>query len=209
MVDNTLPICIRFVRRGGPTVQIPFEAYWDTNGFVLRDGEGDEHHFGFREVEARTAIYTHVASYRADGRDASWPGGVYDELVEWGFELADPTRGPKLSPLVAVALDELAEEATHKGFAFDYERELAVRYLAALVGAGETLDPDEIFVHAALSGYGLKDAERLREYARRALSGGGTRTVAGRSIRLEPAMGERMTAHWRKKLEQPEDGEGA
>lgn len=209
MADKTLPICIRFARRGGPTVQIPYEAYWDTNGFVLRDGEGDEHHFGFREVEAGEAIYTYVASYRAGGRDASWPGGVHDELQERGFELADPMRGPNLAPLVEVALDELAEEATRKGFAFDHERELAVRHLAALIRAGETFDPEEVYVHAATSGYRPKDADSLREYARRALSGGGTRTVAGRAIHLDPAMGERMIAHWREKLKERDNEDSA
>ena len=143
--EKTWPISIRYHLRARPALHLDHEAYWDTYGFALRDGEGEEHHFGFPERDSGSRmLFTFVASYTDRGRDATWPGGVHDKLVERGYELVDPTRGPELSPLVVVALEDLAEFATHKGFAFDPERKRTVRTFGALRRGGEHFDPEEV-----------------------------------------------------------------
>jgi hypothetical protein len=147
-----------------------------------------------------------VASYTDGGRDTTWPGGVHDKLTERGYGLAEDTRGPDLSPMVEIALEELAEFATRNGFAFDEERQAAVRTFGALRRAGERYDPEEVYVWGATNGFTPKDAERLREYARRAVEGGGTRTVGGRAIRVDSAQADRMIKRWRGQVQERESG---
>lgn len=201
MTETTWPIKIRYYLRRPPALTISWEAYWDTYGFALRDGEGDEHHFGFPERTRDGAIFTFVASYTDSGRDASWPGGVHDKLVESGFEMLDePTRGPQLSPMVRLAMEGLADFAARKGFAFEDERAAAVQCFGALRIAGEDFNPDEVYVWGATHGYEPQDAKMLREYARRSIEGGGTRGVTGRALRVDRPRAERMVDAWLAKL---------
>jgi hypothetical protein len=200
MAENTWPIAIRFHLRDKQRVPLPFEAYWDTSGFALRDGEGEEHHFGFAEHEGEHMVFTYVASYTAAGRDSSWGGGVHDKLTESAYELVEPMLGSRLSPLVDIALDDLAEFAAHKGFAFDDERRHAVQTFGALHLADELFDPEEVYVQGATGGYRPKDAKMLEEYARRAIEGRGTRTVGRQAIRVDRVQAAAMVKHWRSKL---------
>jgi hypothetical protein len=94
----------------------------------------------------------------------------------------------------------------HKGFAFDPEREHAVQTFGALRRAGERFDPEEVWVWGATHGFRPKDADRLKDYARRAIEGGGTRTVSGHAIRVDPAQADRMVEYWRGELEKREQG---
>lgn len=200
MSDKTWPISIRYGWREQPSVDLDLEAYWDTHGFVLRDGGGDEHHFGLPDMTRSGVLFTWIASYTEDGRE-DWAGDVHDRLTALGYELAEPTRGPKLSPLVDVALEGLLEFAARKGFAFDEEREAAVRTFGALVRANEPFDVDEVYVYGATNGFrDPKNADRLREYAQRAISGKGTRTVNGRAIRVDGAQADKMIEYWRQKV---------
>lgn len=145
-------------------------------------------------------VYTWIASYSDKGRE-DWPGDVHDKLTRGDYELVDPTRGPKLSGLVKVALEGVAEFAAHKGFAFDPERERAVRAFLALRRAGEDYDPDEVYVWGATNGFRRpKDAKMFKEYAQRAIDGRATRTVNGYAIKLDPTQADRMVEYWRNKL---------
>lgn len=200
MSDNTWPIAIRYTLKEQPSLDLPFEAYWDTHGFALRDSGGDEHHFGLPENVGGHAIYTWIALYSDEGRE-DWPGDVHDKLTGGKYELADPTLGPKLSGFVEVALEGLAEFAVDKGFAFDPERERAVRAFLTLRRAGEDYDPDEVYVWGATNGFRRpKDAKMLKEYAQRAIDGKGSRTVNGYAIKLDPAQADRVIEYWRQQL---------
>jgi hypothetical protein len=200
--EATWPIAIRYLLRGRPTLRLVHEAYWDTHGFALLDGIGEEHHFGFPERAGSTMLFSFVASYTDEGRETGWAGAVHDELVERGYELVDPSRGPDLSPLTIAALEDLADFATHKGFAFDPERERAVKVFGALRLAGEPFDPGEVWVWGATHGFRPKDADMMREYARRAIEGGGTRTVSGHAIRVDRVQADRMVEHWRREIDE-------
>lgn len=104
-----------------------------------------------------------------------------------------PTLGPAVSPLVEVALDALADFAARKGFAFEPERERAVRTFLALRRAREPYDPDEVYLWGATNGFRRpKDVERLREYAQRAIDGKRTRTVNGYAIKLDSGRADQM-----------------
>jgi hypothetical protein len=200
MADKTWPISIRYYLRSQAALRLEYEAYWDTYGFVLRDGEGEEHHFGFPESTREEAVYTFVASYTDQGRDKVWPGGVHDKLIERGYDLVDPTRGPVLTPVVRIAMEQLADFASRKGFAFDEERGAAVQFFGALALAREPVDPDEVYVWGASNGYQPKDADMLKEYARRSIEGGGTRGVSKRMLRVDRPRAEKMVEAWRKSL---------
>jgi hypothetical protein len=198
---ETWPIAIRYHPRGDAALRLNWEAYWDTYGFALRDGADEEHHFGFPERARSQVVFTFVASYNTSGRCDDPGVGVHDKLVERGYELVEATLGPRLNSLVTVALAGLAEFAARKGFAFDPERELAVRTLGALRRVRETFDPDEIWVWAATHGFRGRDAAKLKEYAQRAIDGAGTRTVNGYAIRLDPRQADLMIDGWRSERE--------
>jgi hypothetical protein len=57
-----------------------------------------------------------------------------------------------------------------------------------------------VYVWGATHGFEWKDADMLKEYAYRAISGGGTRSVAGRAIRVDRGRAEKMIAAWRGQL---------
>jgi hypothetical protein len=199
MADKTWPISIRYGLREQPSLDLPLEAYWDTYGFVLRDADGHEHHFGFREHGRSEVVYTWIASYSDEGRE-DWPGDVHDRLSDGTYELVEPTIGPRLSELAKFALEDVAQYSAHKGFAFDDERTRAVRTFLALRQAGEDFDPDEVYVLGAMNGLRPKDAKMFKEYAQRAIDGRGSGTVTRRPIKLDREMGEKMIAYWRDKL---------
>lgn len=195
------PTSLRYQLRDNPALQIEHEAFWDTYGLALRDGEGEEHHFGFPKVEQGSKVFTFVTSYTDEGRDATWPGGVHDKLIERGYELVEPTLGPKLSPVAEVAMKSLADYATRKGFAFDEERARAVQVFGALARGHESFDPEEVYVWGATNGYAPKAAEKLREYASRAISGRGTRSVGGRALKVDSERADLMLSAWRDAAE--------
>lgn len=91
----------------------------------------------------------------------------------------------------------------HKGFAFDDERRLAVLTFGARRQAGETFGPEKVYVWGATSGFKPKDAEMLKEYARRAIEGGGIRTVGGRAIHFDPTQAAVIVKHWQSELGEP------
>lgn len=199
MSKNTWPISIRYTLKKQSSLDLPLKARWDTYGFVLRDGDEQEHHFGLPEHVGSRVVFTWIASYSNQGRE-DWPGGVHDKLSSGSYQVVNPTIGPLLSDVVKVALEDVAEHASGKGFAFDDERQRAVRAFLALRRAGEDFDPAEVFVLGATNGLRRpKDAQMFKEYAQRALSGKGTRTVNGYAIKLDPAMADNMIAHWREK----------
>jgi hypothetical protein len=152
---------------------------------VLKDSSGDEHDFGLPEDVAGRAVYTWIASYSDEGRE-DWPGDVHDRLAGGKYEIVDPSLGSKLSKLVEVALEGVAEFASRRGFAFDSERERAVRAFLTLRGEGEEYDPNEVYVWGTTNGFRRpNDAKMLTEYAQRAIDGKGSRTVNGYSIKLD------------------------
>jgi hypothetical protein len=196
---KTWPISIRYGLREPPSLDLPLAAYWDTYGFALLDAAGNEHHFGFREHFRSEVVFTWIASYSDEGRE-DWPGDVHDNLSGCDYELVDPTMGPRLSELTKFALEDVCEYSEHKGFAFDEERTRAVRTFLALQRAGETFDPDEVYVLGATNGLRPKDAKMFKEYTQRAIDGRGSGTVTRRRITLDQDMGDKMIAYWREKL---------
>jgi hypothetical protein len=202
--DRTWPMRVRFHQREREATEIPFEAFWDTHGFALVDGAGREHHFGLPEHSRDSVVFTWVATYTTDGRD-DWAGHAHEAVHQGDFELADPTLGPAVSPLVDVALEHVVDYCAHKGFAFSPERETAVRTFAALHHASEPFDPAETYVYGAINGFTrVKDAEALRDYAQRAIDGRTSKSVTGKTIRLDNATAERMISHWRKTVAERE-----
>jgi len=199
---KTWPVVVRFRRRSSSVHRIDYEAGWDTYGVALCDPDAYEHHFGLAEHERDVIVFTYVASYGEGGRETIRPHDLVNKLAA-DYEVVDAHHGPRLTPVVALALDDLAEFATHKGFAFDEEREAAVQFLGSLVLGGEPFDPEEVYVHAATSGYRFEDAQQLREYAERAISGRGTRTVNGYAIRVDHGRAKKMLADWRSRTEPP------
>lgn len=196
-----MPISIRFHRKHRAALAIPdAAAAWDTYRVVLRDSEGGEHHFGFPEPAGSGKVFTFVASYTEEGREPSW-SQAQEKLAEEAFDVVEPTRGPALKPVVQIAMQDLADYAIRKGFAFDEERGLAVQILGALVRANEPIPPEEIYVFGATHGYRPKDANRLREYAQRAIEGRGTREVGGRALKVDPHRADMMAQRWREESE--------
>lgn len=203
--DRTWPIEIRLAARDRARVGIDFAAYWDMHGFVLTDANGGEHHFGLPEPESGSMVFTWIASYTNAGRD-DWVGEAHDALTSGAFQLGEGVLGSKLSPLTKIALDGVVDFSAHKGFAFDPERQSAVRTFAALRVAGETFDPDEVYVYGATNGLRrMKDAQALREYALRAIERRRSQTVGRKTITLDPGMADRMIDAWRVRLVDSED----
>lgn len=125
-----------------------------------------------------------------------------------GWRVIDePQLGPRLSPLVAVALADMAETANKVNGFIGYEKDLAVRVLRALWSeAREPLDVDEIETWAATNGWSLKQTKDLRELVEGVREGRRFRsTGGGRAITEDKGREQKMVAWWREQLE---DGRG-
>jgi hypothetical protein len=66
--------------------------------------------------------------------------------------------------------------------------------------ADESFVPDEVYVWGAMHGFDRRDADRLKLYAERALSGGATRTVGGRAIKVDRAQAKKMVEAWHAQI---------
>jgi hypothetical protein len=193
------PAAIRIHRRDKDPLWLDHEVEWYDYGLVFRDDAGDEHHFGFRDdVQGGGTVFTFVASYSLAGRDDAWYR-VHEKLSE-PLQFVAPTLGPRLSPVAVAALEHLAGLARDKGFASDPERRLAVQVFGALAQADESFVPDEVYVWGAMHGFDRRDADRLKLYAERALSGGATRTVGGRAIKVDRAQAKKMVEAWHAQI---------
>jgi hypothetical protein len=183
---------LRFHRKDKP-VRLRETIPAQTKSVVLRDEKRAEHVFGGVELFSREAlVFTYVATYTPDGAlDRRWPAGVRDQLTG-GYELVELSHGPTLSPRARFAIAELAEDSAIKGFAFDYEKTMAVRTLLALQRAGERLPPDEVELVGAMNGLSLREAAKLREFVERVSSGGRFQPA----IRLDDEQYERFLRYW-------------
>src|SRR4051794_7724965 len=187
-------ICIKLHRKGSP-LRLPDRVDSAAPGFVLRDSRGHEHHFGDRQLGAGALTYTYVASYSPTGG----PEREYhlrDELTR-GREVVALTLGPKLTPLTRAAINHVINECARKGFAFEYEKTLAVEALLALLEGNEPIPAADIEVYAATHGLSSDQAEKLREFAERVIEGRSFRPA----IRLGRGQGEKYREYW---LEHPE-----
>jgi hypothetical protein len=167
---------------------------------ILVDADGREYHFGCG-AWTPNGTFNHVATYTDEGREPyAWWSDVGDGF-ERGMALREePQLGPRVSPLVQVALDHLAFLCNqNNGFYGEPEKRWAVDTLRALwEDAQEPLDPREIEVWAATHGWSVKHAKTLREIVEGVRYGKQFRGVGGRAIRRDREGERKMVARWRE-----------
>lgn len=169
---------------------------------VLVDAGGREYHFGCG-VWTPNGTFIHVATYTADGREPyAWWRDVLEGLEQGWDVLDEPTLGPRVSPLVAVALAGLARSCNQvNGFYGEPEKKWAVEALRALwEEAQEPLDPDEVAVWVATHGWALKHAKAFRDLAEGIRNGTNFRGSGGRAIPRDRDRAREMVVHWRKQV---------
>lgn len=186
-------IAVKFHRKD-KLARLNREIAADADGFVLRDRRGHEHHFGGPDWTHEAITFSYVSSYSPEG-GPEHDYNARDELEE-GFDVAEPTLGPNLTPLTRAAVDHVIEECAHKGFAFPYEKEVAVHALQALAEANEPFPPADLEVYGATHGFALDRAEALRDLAQRVIEGRSFRPA----ISLPRGHGEKLRAYWRKHM---------
>jgi hypothetical protein len=109
-----------------------------------------------------------------------------------------PALGPRLSPVVRVAMERLAEKCSqHKGFASPVEKTWAIEILTVLTENREAYEPHEIETWAATHGWDARSARRLAEFAAGVAEGKRFRGYGGRVIHIAPHRAERMIKDWR------------
>jgi hypothetical protein len=185
-------------------VRLDADVTSSADGLVIVDGEGREHHFGCGAWDPQ-GRFRYVATYADEGREPPYSHDEVIEALERGWRVADTPRfGPRLSPLVRVALEGLAQRASkHKGFIGAPERTLAIRYLRALLNeAGQAFDPEEVEVWAATHGWAAKGAKDLGKLAEGVLEGRQFRDWDRRAIGENPEQERQMVEYWRAKLEE-------
>jgi hypothetical protein len=199
---------ISFREDGRDSVTVDVDVLPQAEGFVLADADGREHHFGCGQW-SRGGEFVYVATYGADGREKIyWWRDILDALGEGWSVVEEPQLGPRLSPLVQVALDDMADTANKVNGFTGYEKDLAVVVLRALWDeAQEGFDPVEVEVWAATHGWGLKQAKDLRELADGVRHGTRFRGVYGRAISRDRERERAMVEHWRTQLEERDDHE--
>ena len=192
------PVSIRLRERDRRiSVNVPVPP--GKEGFAVLDADGREHHFGCGGLRSG-GIFTHVASYTESGREPFfWPDDLRETVG--GGRVVEPRFGPRLSPLIRVALGHLAKICSqHKGFHLD-EKVWAVRTFRALrLEAREPFDPAEVEVWAATHGWSLGDARDLRDIAQAEIDGKRLRDYSRRPIRLDSDQARRMVEQWRREL---------
>jgi hypothetical protein len=202
-MSDELPAALLLFERD-PPVKLGESVPRGTYGLVLRDQEGREHHFGsaVATTQYSTAtgtlflVFRYLVTYGPDGeREDRSPDLVLDELRQ-GFELVEPTAGPRLTALTVAGLSNLADTCNQvNGFVTEYEKTAAVRTFLALREANEPFPPAEVEVWAAEHGWSKKQAADLRELAERVIEGRRFRPA----IRLDPGQGRRMIDYWRER----------
>lgn len=186
---------------GRESLRLDIDLPRNAERLVLVDADGCEYHFGCGGWTPN-GTFIHVATYTADGREPyAWWSDVVDG-IQRGWDVRDaPELGPRIKPLVDVALASLARLCNQvKGFSAEPEQKWAVERLRALwEEAREPLDPDEVGVWASTHGWGPKDAKKLREITEGVRSGRHF-MGAGRAIQRDRDRERAMIAHWREEL---------
>ena len=200
-MNDRFTAAIRFRERDDP-IWLQHAVPRATEGVVLADAEGVEHHFGdatYIYQRDGTVVFTYLASYDGDGRKPSgwWPLAA-EALREHGYTIVEsPQHGPLITPLVDAALSDLVDRCnTNNGFAFPEEKQWAAQTLMALREHAERIDPAEIEVWAATHGWRLDHAKRLRELAEQVRE----RRYFRPAIKLTKTQARKMVEQWREDL---------
>jgi hypothetical protein len=186
------PIAVKFHRKDKP-VHPGLHIDASLGGFVLRDRDDHEHHFGAPEFGRGERVFSYVASYSSEG-GPEWDYDVRDKLNA-SFEIVEPTHGPSLTPMTRAAIANVVKHCAPKGFAFGYEKEIAVHSLLALSEANEPFPPADIKVFGATHGFSLEQAAKFSEFAHRIIEGRSLK-AEGRVIKLPPGMGDKLRRLW-------------
>lgn len=205
----TAQVTIRF-RERGETVPLPIEVPLAATRLVLADADGREHHFGCGQWDTN-GNFVHVATYTSAGREKLyWFDDILDAMKRGWRVLDEPQFGPRLPPLVVVALEDMARDANLVNGFIGYEKELAVRILRALWNeAREPLDAVEIETWAATHGWSLKQTEDLGELVEGVREGRHFRaTGGGNAIARDPEREQKMVEGWRKRAGRSMSWEG-
>jgi hypothetical protein len=193
---------IRFRERGNP-VRLPIEVPLTAARLVLADAQGREHHFGCGQWD-HNGEFVYIATYTNAGREKIYSfDDVLDALKDGWQPIDDPQLGPRLSPLVVVALENMAERANKVNGFTGNEKDVAVTILRALWDeAREPLDVDEIETWAATNGWSLKQTKDLRELVEGVCEGRRFRsTGGGHAIAHDRERERKMVAGWREELD--------